>query len=122
MLSKTPLDRRSQKILVRTLVKNNRTKMLPKTHVILRYQKNCIDMLVKMVPHKSVAENTARTSTPRKDKIGVLIGKVVSKSDAQNTFEKSVSENDDIERLVNNKFDNESQNTVKKLHSKNDSI
>ena len=28
-------------------LKKNRTKMLPKTHVIFRYQKNCVDLLVK---------------------------------------------------------------------------
>ena len=75
-----------------------------------------------MVPHKSVAENTARTSTPRKDRIEMLLGKVVSKSGAQNTFEKSLLKHDGIEKLVNKKFDNVSQNAVKKPHSEKDSI
>ena len=75
-----------------------------------------------MVPHNSVTKNTARTSTPKRDRIEMLFGKVVSKIGAQNTFKKSLLKHDGIERLVNNKFDNGSQKTVKKLHSKKDSI
>ena len=99
----------------------NWTKVLPKTPVVLRYQKNSIDVLVIIVPLKNVAENTARTSTPKKDCIEMLFRKKVSESGAQNTFEKSRSKHDGIERLVNNKFDNGSQDTVKKPYSKQNS-
>ena len=75
-----------------------------------------------MVSHESVAENTAKTSAPKKDRIEIIFGKLVSKIRAQNTFERSLSKDDANERLVNKNFDNGSPNTVKKLHSKNDSI
>ena len=105
-----------------TRSKKNRTKVLPKTPVNLCYQNNCIDRLVRMVPHNSVTKNTARTSTPKRYRIEMLFGKVVSKIGAQNIFEKSLLKHDGIDSLVNDKFDNGSQNTVKKPHSKKDSI
>ena len=122
MFSKTPLDCRYQKIPVKTLEKRNWRKMLPKTPLSLCYQNNCIDRFVIMVPHNSVTKNTARTSTPERERIEKIFRKIISKIGAQNTFKKSLSKHDGIERLVNNKYDNGSQNTVKKPHSKKDSI
>ena len=75
-----------------------------------------------MVSHKNVTENTARSSAPKKDRIEIIFGKVVSEIRAQSTFGRSFQRDDANERFVNKKFDNGSQNTVKKLHSKNDSI
>ena len=66
MLFQTPLNCRYQKIHVKTVVKKNRRKTLPETLVNLRYQKNCIEMLVLLVPDKIVVQNFARTSTPKK--------------------------------------------------------
>ena len=58
-------------------------------------------MLIIMVPHKSVAENTARTSTPKKNRIETLFGKVVSEIGAQSTFGKPLSKDEIIGMLVN---------------------
>ena len=55
-------------------------------------------MLIIKVPYKSVAENTARTSTPKKNRIETLFGKVVSEIGAQNTFEKTRSKDDGVEK------------------------
>ena len=75
-----------------------------------------------MVPDKTDVENTARTSIPKTYRIETVLGKVVSEIGAQKTFEESQSKHDGIEKLVNRKIENVSQNTLKKPHSQKDSI
>ena len=123
MLSKALLNGRYQKKPCENVrQKKYRKKRLPKTPVKIHYQNNCIDMLVIMVPDKIDVKNTARTSLPKTYRIETVLGKVVSEIGAQKTFEESQSKHDGIEKLVNKKFENDSQNTVKKPHSLKGSI
>ena len=96
--------------------------MLPRTPVNVHYQNDCIDMLVIMVPDEILVEKTARTTVPKNYRIETMLGKTVSEIGAQKSFEKSRSKHDGIEKLVNKKFENVSQNSVKKPHSQKDSI
>ena len=54
----------------------------------------------------------------RNNRIKMLFRKVVSDSRAQNTFEKSRAKHGGVAKLVNKKFDNGSQDNVKKPYSK----
>ena len=91
--------------------------MVPKTPVNIHYQNKYIDLLVILVPDNIVVENTARTSTPKKPPSNAF-PKTSLQIGAQNTFEKTQSKYDGVGKLVNKKFNNGSQKTVKEPYSK----